>query len=164
MIDPSMNTVRNKFLERVVTETFCQPVTEQDTLLLMALLHMYRVILSHPIAGLDKSVTYLEALTQRSAAIVVAASWHGVDTSRSTYWYWYWYWKWNADWRAYEHLEELSPTETQRLRELKRLLESHPAVRWLEPEDWDFVQPDTVRLDRGERVANEGNRSTVTQP
>lgn len=159
MLDPSMNCgVRNDFLRRLVVEVFRDRLTEQDSLLLMALLHMYRVILSHPISNLDKAVTYFEALTQRSAATVVAALWPQQDDPRSTYWYWYW--KWNADWRAYQHLETLSPAETQRLNQLKRLLETHAAVRCLEPEEWDLVRP-MVTVDVRDQEAGLG---PSTQP
>jgi hypothetical protein len=156
------STTPNRHRERLVLETFQGPLPDEDALLLMTLLHMYRIVLAAGVCGGRPLVSQLDGATQRRAALAVAALWRESRDERSDYFHWYW--KWNTEWGGYQHLENLSLHEMDRLLQLKQRLEGHPHVRRLEPEEQDLFPS------KQERAAVEivqvalGQRSTAGRP
>jgi hypothetical protein len=121
-MDASTNP--NRYRERLVLETFQGPLPDEDALLLMTLLHMYRIVLAPRVSGDRPLSSRLDGATQRRTALAVAALWRERRDERSDYFDWYW--KWNTEWGGYQHLENLSLHEIDRLNALKQRLEGHP--------------------------------------
>jgi hypothetical protein len=124
-----------QFHERLIADTFPQRLTDDDAFFVFAILHSYVTFLTGPVLSDAPECQKLFATTQRGAAEALTVLWHGSDDERAQSSYWYW--KWNTDWEGYSHLENLSPLEKARMRNLKQRIEEHPFVARLEPEDDD---------------------------
>jgi hypothetical protein len=148
----NITTSPSRLHEQLTVETFRGPLSDEDALLLMTLLHMYRIVLVGNVSGDRPPVSQLDGATQRRAARAVSALWQGRQDERSNYFHWYR--KWDTEWSGYQHLENLSPHEIERLQKLKQRLARHPYVRRLEPEERDmkFRNAAPVALPEGQRL------------
>ena len=132
-----MNSVFNKdsFHEVLLCDVFPGGLNTEDSMLLFALLHTHRIHLVHASISNAPNIRSLSAITQRHCAECIAClnknrrkveeeKKHGA----------FWYWKWSEEW-SYERIDSLSVQERDRLEDLRRAIEAHPAINSMEPDD-----------------------------
>ena len=117
---------------RLLRDTFGESLVDQDAFLVFVLFHSHRVVLAEPILTDRPGIVEVAADTQRGVSESLASMWPKTDRRSDMY---YWYYSWNGDWRGYEHADNLTDAERERLAVLKRKLEGHAFVAWFEPED-----------------------------
>ena len=101
-------------------------------MLLFAILHNFRIrVLPSSISDMPNA-TGFAAITQRHAAQCLALLWR--DTADDRRDYVGWYWMWNTDW-SYDRVDQLAGDELKRFNEIKSLIENHPVVDSVTPED-----------------------------
>jgi hypothetical protein len=110
-----------------------EPLTEDDALALMILIHTHRLKLREPTLGDRPGVTEVAAGTQRGAATIVGDLWPARDDRERTL-YAYWYWQFNTR-TPYEILDDVPPQWMDRINHFRAILRSHPAVEDLVAED-----------------------------
>jgi len=118
---------------RLIRDTFGLRLSDQDAFLVFVLFHGYRILLAGPILTDRPGVLEVAATTQRGVAEALASAWRGTQDQRADPAFWYL--RWNGEWGSYHHSERLSPAERERLDRLRAVLEQHPFVRRLEPEE-----------------------------
>jgi len=108
------------------------PLTEEDALLWMVLLHTHEIhlrpgVLTNDSADQGKTgVTVLSPDTQRGAASVIAALWPDrTDSKRCEYTYWYWQYNTMT---PYEVLDDVPQDQLERIFELRDALAKDPCV------------------------------------
>jgi hypothetical protein len=123
---------QDSFHTTLVRDVFPKRLNSADSMLLFALLHTHQVNLVGAVVSDAPSIRSFAAITQRHCAECLAYLWRGTNDDRASYTHWYW--AWNTDW-SYERIDSLSGAELQRFIEIKRIVESHPAIESLTPED-----------------------------
>ncbi len=126
-----------EFHSRVDRDTFPNGMGEADALLLFTILHCYQIELAGPvIAGnpIPQAGSRLPADTQRCCGEAISELWVGTDTAQANYVYWYHLWQ---EWGSYSRLDQLTPDERRRMREMIGELEKHRFMIRLVPEDFD---------------------------
>jgi hypothetical protein len=118
---------------RLLRDTFERGLKDGDAFLLFTLFHTHQVELAAPVLTDRPDVLRVCALTQRCCAEALASLWSGCDDPRASPAHWYWLW--NGEWKGYNHAENLTGEEAERLRQLVGQLEGHPWVRRVTPED-----------------------------
>lgn len=107
--------------------------TEEDALAFMILMHTHFIELEAMPFDDAPGVSNIHALTQRSAAEVLAKIWHDrTDLERTVYMYWYFKYTTEA---PFEVVEDVSEDWKWRLERLLSVLRRHPNVRLVEAED-----------------------------
>jgi hypothetical protein len=105
--------------------------SDDDGMLIMAMLHS-----SSPLLEGHPDLTFLEGITVNHAAEAISSLWKGTKDPRNNRLYWAYMWK------GYGRLEHVSAEDANRSNELKALLEQHPSVKQIVPEDWDPFVPE----------------------
>jgi hypothetical protein len=126
-------TTIDDLLGQLVRDTFGRHLSDEDAFLVFTLLHTHRVLLCGPVLTDRPGVLEVTADTQRGVAGALASAWAGTADERADLYYWYF--RWNGEWGSYEHANQLSPAERERLGQLRAEFERHPFVSRLEPED-----------------------------
>jgi hypothetical protein len=120
-------TARAELLRSVLSG----PLTEEDALLWMVLLHTHAIHLhpgvlsSHKNGEQAEEVLALPADTRRGAASDIAALWPDRTDERANYLYWYYQYSTRT---PYEVLDEVPEDQRTRLLQLRHLLASDPRV------------------------------------
>lgn len=118
--------------EELIRANLDAPMTEEDALLWMVLLHTHEIRLRSPLLGDRPKVMSLAAITQRHCSEVMAALWRGQKRSErasSTYWYHRYLQK------GYEAIEDMPPDKVSRLQEIRGRLSTDPRIDKIVPED-----------------------------
>lgn len=108
-----------------------KPLTEEDALLWMVLLHTHAIRLrpgtltAHRENGQTEEITVLSPQTQRGVASAIAALWPDRTDERANYVYWYF--QYNSR-TPYEALDVVPEDQRIRLFELRCLLASDPRI------------------------------------
>ena len=131
---------KSNFHRRLLHDLFPDKFTDQDGMLILAILHSCEIHLSSSVLKGHPDLTSIEPITTRHAARVIASLWRGSNDPRSDYFYWYRLW--NGEWKGYAHLERISAEDAERCRELKYCLEKHPVVEEIVPCEWNPFVPD----------------------
>lgn len=98
---------------------------EHEALLWMTLLHTHEIHLNEPIIADCPNTTIIPALTQRSAAEVIARLWADRKSRKSDYTYWYFLWNQEM---PYEDIEDAPDELTSQLFNLRDKLSSDSRV------------------------------------
>jgi hypothetical protein len=125
-----MSTTLQRFHEQVILDTFDRRLSDDDAVLVFALLHFCRIYIVPGSLENNPTCESIAAITQRHAGDVLASLWRGKDDARANYTYWYFKWQSTSFCGSYE-LAKLP----ERAFELKILLEHHPFVLELREED-----------------------------
>lgn len=121
---------------RLIRDTIGRGIDDRDAFLLFTLLHDYQIELAGPVLTDRpklKEGDRVAAFTQRDCSAALASVWAGTKDPRADYTYWYI--RWNGEWGSYGHAHALTEEESARLEILKGLIEKHPFVRRLVPDD-----------------------------
>lgn len=114
-------------------EALARPLTEDDTLALMILLHTHRILFRAPILEDRPGVMGMDAITQRDVADVAARLWPDrADTAPTDYRHWYWLFNTHT---PYEVVEDIPRDWARRVERLRSRLERHPQVAAVQPEE-----------------------------
>jgi len=119
--------------EELIRASLDAPMTPDDALLWMALLHTHRIDFQQPVLSDRPSVTSLAAITERHAAEVMAALWQDRKSSEratSTFW-----WNEYRSKAGFQVLEDLPPESLPRLHEHRDRLATDPLIAVIIPED-----------------------------
>jgi hypothetical protein len=119
--------------EELIRSNLDAPMTADDALLWMTLLHTHEIHFRRPLLSDRPSVTSLAAITERHAADVMAALWHGrkrLERASSTFW-WYEY----REKAGYQTVEDVPLDSLHRLRQLRDQLATDPRIEKIIPED-----------------------------
>ena len=114
------------------------PLTEEDALLWMVLLHTHEIHLRPSVLSSRRNgeqveeTVVLPAETQRGAASVIAALWPNRKDERANYVYWYWQYNTRT---PYEVLDAVPEDQRTRLFKLRNLLASDPRIAAIVEED-----------------------------
>lgn len=128
------NTARTDLLRSVLSD----PLTEEDALLWMVLLHTHEIhlrpgVLSNRGDGVQaEEIVVLPSDTQRGAASIIAALWPDRTDERANYAYWYF--QYNTRTR-YEALDVVPEEQRTRLFQLRQLLAKDSRVAAVVEED-----------------------------
>jgi hypothetical protein len=115
---------RERFHVTLVKETFKQRLSDEEALSLMAVLHLYKLGFRAGTLSDAPDASEFAALTQRSAAAVIASLWPETkERSQPSHWYWAWH-----SGKYYECLEEFSAEQREKIEQMKSLLETHPTI------------------------------------
>ena len=120
-VEMRTDTLHANLLRAVIHE----PLTEEEALLWMVLLHSHRVQLRLPLAADAPGITEFAALTLRGAAATVAALWPDRGDERASYLYWYWAWNSNP---FPETVSDMPAELRRRVMQLRDRIAAHPDV------------------------------------
>lgn len=115
-----------------------RPLTEEDALLWMVLLHTHvihlrsGVLTIHRENGQTEEITVLPPHTQRGVASAIAALWPDRTDERANYVYWYFEYNTRT---PYEALDVVPEEQRTRLLELRCLLASDPRIAAIVEDD-----------------------------
>lgn len=112
-----------------------RPLTEEDALLWMTLLHTHTIRLRPEALSRNGALGASEVLppeTQRGAAELIAALWPDRHDERAGYLYWYWQYNTKT---PYEVLDDVPAELRPRLLQLRDLLAQEPRVIAVTEED-----------------------------
>jgi hypothetical protein len=130
----AIKTARAELLRGVLSG----PLTEEDALLWMVLLHTHAIhlrpgVLSSQGDGEQAGeIAVLPAETQRGAASIIAALWPDRSDERANYAYWYFQYNTRT---PYEVLDAVPEDQRTRLFQLRHLLAGDPRVTAIVEED-----------------------------
>jgi hypothetical protein len=127
-----MSILLQSFHKRLVTDIFDSSISDTDAFLIFHILHEFELHVRPGVLA-DTQSGVIPAITQRHAALCLAALWRGSGNERSRYEYWYR--RWNSDWGSYGHSEHLSHEEAARLQELLAIFRSHDWITDLSIEE-----------------------------
>lgn len=117
-------------LAKEVLESFHD---QDDGLAPMVLLHTHRIRLCMPILDDRPSVTQVDAITQRHAAEVLAASWPDRgDVNRTDQRYWFYQFNLRT---PFEVVEDVSSEWTERVEKIRQLIANSPTVEAISPSE-----------------------------
>jgi hypothetical protein len=75
----------------------------------------------------------------RHAAHVIACLWKGIPDPRNSYAFWYM--MFNTSWGGYGRLERVTSDDALRAREIKQIIEGHPLIKEVVPDEcWNPFQ------------------------
>jgi len=119
--------------EALLRANLTAPMTAEDALLWMALLHTHEIHFREPLLRDRPTVTHLAPITSRHAADVMAALWRGRKRAeRGTSSFWYHEYNEKA---GYQIVDNISPDRLHRLQELRDQLATDPRILRIVPED-----------------------------
>jgi hypothetical protein len=130
------NVTKREFHARIVRDTFGPNLSDEDAMLLFAILHCYQVVLAGPVISDCPSAgdgSNVPAITQRHCGEVLATLWVDTGDRRADYTNWYYRWQ---SWGSYSRFEHLTEEERARMREMMQQMKQHPFVADFVPEDF----------------------------
>lgn len=111
----------------LMASVLTEPLTEEDALLWMTLLHTHEIQLVEPLLDDCPGMTTLAAITQRHTADIIADLWPDrQDRERTNYVYWYHTWLIT---RPAEFLDEVKESDLSRLLQLREQLMREPRIK-----------------------------------
>jgi len=123
---------KNSFHKFLIADVFPSRLSDDDAMLVFALLHTHIINVVDAVVPDAPSVRSFAAITQRHAGECLGYLWRDTDDERRHYTHWYWLW--NTDW-SYNRVDELDGADLDRFNELNLTIAAHPAVESVEPED-----------------------------
>ena len=119
--------------EELIRSNLDAPMTEEDALVWMTLLHTHEIHFRQPVLSDRPNVTYLAAITERHAADVIAALWRGRKRSErasSSFW-----WREYLEKAGYQTVEDVPLDRLHRLQQLRDQLATDPRIAKIIAED-----------------------------
>lgn len=129
------NVPISRFHIYLAKDLFHQPLTQEEGLCLMLILHACKIRLSDQAKVAGGAKGFAE-ITSRDAAEVVASLFSSGPESHLGYWYEL---LWGGDRTPYSIIDNPPDQLLPTLRKIKNILESHPWVEKLEDEDWELL-------------------------